>query len=506
MHLLLLSLATAPAAHAEDVPAPLAPSSMQGASALPPTAEAVRQLEAAPEAPPPPDTCAELDAYDVALQALLGASAADDAPGYATADAARTVEVEHLAALGAPLQREICTTRRAALDASLVGLRRPDTNKAPVSLDLAALQAETDGKETLGFHFKREDLASMAVDTPDAAASIKDLQLAPTRSNLGPNPWGQVDFTAYTVEFGEVKVGFSNVMVGVAPHVQLGTSPLLDAARVPNVNVKAHLFQESAALRVIQKRNDVARKAAEAEGRPFTEAEAYRPHAVDVALRGNYTYLPRGAVTGSYVSAGSTVSWAVNRYWGLHAGADYALLDSSGELDFSTIGELALGRDVPPGTFAAEARLKGELATLNVATDLRFNRIHSLILQGSSTVYARSEANDNVETAVNFLNLDELLRYDGAVPLGEDYRASVAWHLAWHHLEARIGVGVSSVPGAWLTQATELSWRFGGPLRSEERRMNKSNTDSVKQKDAKRRPGGLPVPADPLPPAPGTPR
>jgi flagellar biosynthesis GTPase FlhF len=200
---------------------------------------------------------------------------------------------------------------------------------------------------------------AMAVDAPDAAASIKEFQLAPTRANLGPNPWGQVDFTAYTLEFGEVKLGFSNVMVGVAPHVQLGTSPLLDLARVPNVNVKAHLFQESAALRVIQKRNDAARKAAEAEGRPFTEAEAYRPRSFDLAVRGNYTYLPRGAVTGSYMSAGTTASWAVNRYWGLHAGADYALLDSSGGLDFSTIGELALGRDVPPGTHAADVRLKG---------------------------------------------------------------------------------------------------------------------------------------------------
>ena len=504
MHLLLLSLATLPGARADDVPTPLDPTSMQGASTLPPTAEAVRQLEAPPDAPPPPDTCLELDAYDTATQALRAASAADDAPGYVSAETLRTEETQRLdAALasGAPLGREVCTTRRAALDASVLGLRRPDTNKTPTVLGLSQLQAETGGQEMIGFHFKREDLASMAVDAPDAAASIKEFQLAPTRANLGPNPWGQVDFTAYTLEFGEVKLGFSNVMVGVAPHVQLGTSPLLDLARVPNVNVKAHLFQESAALRVIQKRNDAARKAAEAEGRPFTEAEAYRPRSFDLAVRGNYTYLPRGAVTGSYMSAGTTASWAVNRYWGLHAGADYALLDSSGGLDFSTIGELALGRDVPPGTLAADVRLKGELATVNVATDLRFNRIHSLILQGSSTVYARSEANDNVQAAVNFLNLDELLRFDGAVPLGEDYRASVAWHMAWHHLEARIGVGVSTVPGAWLTQATEFSWRFGGPLRSEERKMKKANSDSVKQKDAKRRPGGLPVP-----PAPGSPQ
>ena len=48
--------------------------------------------------------------------------------------------------------------------------------------------------------------------------------LKPKRELMYAVPRAQVDFTAYTLEWGEVKVGLANVLVGVAPRVQVGTS------------------------------------------------------------------------------------------------------------------------------------------------------------------------------------------------------------------------------------------------------------------------------------------
>ena len=37
-----------------------------------------------------------------------------------------------------------------------------------------------------------------------------------------------------------------------------------------------------------------------------------------------------------------------------------------------------------------------------------------------------------------------------------------------------MGAGVSNVPGAWLLQSTDLSYRFGGKTRRTESRMAKT--------------------------------
>jgi hypothetical protein len=296
---------------------------------------------------------------------------------------------------------------------------------------------------------------TLSADELRAATQVPRFQaikkaFRPSPNMLPANPRGQVDYTAYTLEWGEVKLGFTNAAVGVLPHVQVGTNPILAGAlRIPNANAKVDLTSEGL---------------------------------FDVAAYGSYYSLTRGVLEGEYASVGGMTSFSVpirsktgvrGKFLSLHLGGTYNWLDSNGELDFTTIGELVTQRDIEPGTLVATAALRGETVTARAALDLRLNRRDTLLLQASSTVYARSEASDTVERAADFFSLDDALSYDGWVPPTTNYAASVAWHLSWNHLEARLGVGTSSVPGAWLMQTTELSYRFGGKTRRSEARMRR---------------------------------
>ncbi len=296
---------------------------------------------------------------------------------------------------------------------------------------------------------------TLSADELRAATQVPRFQaikkaFRPSPNMLPANPRGQVDYTAYTLEWGEVKLGFTNAAVGVLPHVQVGTNPILAGVlRVPNANAKVDLTSEGL---------------------------------FDVAAYGSYYSLTRGVLEGEYASVGGMTSFSVpirsktgvrGKFLSLHLGGTYNWLDSNGELDFTTIGELVTQRDIEPGTLVATAALRGETVTARAALDLRLNRRDTLLLQASSTVYARSEASDTVERAADFFSLDDALSYDGWVPPTTNYAASVAWHLSWNHLEARLGVGTSSVPGAWLMQTTELSYRFGGKTRRGEARMRR---------------------------------
>jgi hypothetical protein len=129
---------------------------------------------------------------------------------------------------------------------------------------------------------------------------------------------------------------------------------------------------------------------------------------------------------------------------------------------------------------AAKAKLgiddlsfRAEAVSVHVATDIRFNRRDSLILQGKAMTWA------NIETGFTpppVLGLDEAMEIadSGRAPIAETYVASVAWQFSWKTVDLRIGGGISNVPGAWLLQSTDLSYRFGGKTRRSESRMKKT--------------------------------
>ena len=96
--------------------------------------------------------------------------------------------------------------------------------------------------------------------------------LQPKRHRLEQNPYAQVDFTAYTLEWGEVKLGVTGVQMGVAPRVQLGTQPLFDLLGLYNGYAKANLL---------------------------------RVEGFDLGLIGQVVYVPLGDFKGSFIQAGS---------------------------------------------------------------------------------------------------------------------------------------------------------------------------------------------------------
>ena len=62
----------------------------------------------------------------------------------------------------------------------------------------------------------------------------------------------------------------------------------------------------------------------------------------------------------------------------------------------------------------------------------------------------------------------------GSSPVTKTYVTSAAWQFSWKKVDLRAGLGFSNVPGAWLIQSTDLSYRFGGKTRRGERKMRRT--------------------------------
>jgi hypothetical protein len=396
MSSLLVLISLALTAHAQDDAAPSpAPTSTDAPTGPAPSTEAAP----APAEPP----------------------AAAPAPAEAPAPAASTAEPSPAPAPATPAPTATSTAATPATTASPPPALTPEQLKA---------QAEDPPAPPLA---PGQITAVAEKEDPFGKKMLR--MLKPSPYHLPQNPRGHVDFTAYTLEFGEVKLGVANMTIGVLPHVQAGTSVPLDVLGIPNVTAKIHAT----------------------EGGPF-----------DIAAYGNYYALGRQNVNASYLGVGGITSFRLAEPWSLHVGGGYTRLAADAELDFATVGELLSGQKLENA--AVGLMFEGEAATARIASDVRLNRRDSIILQAEAIVWGRS-SNDVPDAVIDFLNLDEATSHNGPVPLGEALTASVAWHFAWKHLEARIGVGWSSVPGAWLLQSTELSYRFGGKTRVKERKM-----------------------------------
>lgn len=277
----------------------------------------------------------------------------------------------------------------------------------------------------------------------------KDLRyLRPSPFHLPPNPRGQVDFTAYTLEWGEVKLGLANITIGLLPHVQVGTSVPLDALGIANVTGKVHAT----------------------EGGPF-----------DIAAYANYYVMPREDFAASFLSTGAITSLTFNKYWSLHLGGGYADLEIDGQVDFSSLGTLfAFANAVPVIPF----QFSSQMVTASLATDVRFNRRDSIVLRGETVLWAKTDTSVH-PTLLSLTGLDQAVEEDGWMTPDKAYTATLAWQFAWEHIELRVGGGVSSAGTlAWLLQSAELSYRFGGKTRIKERKLRQEygeNVDSVER-------------------------
>lgn len=314
----------------------------------------------------------------------------------------------------------------------------------------------------------------------------------PHRHQYPQNPYGSTDFTAYTRERGEWKLGLASISYGVVPRVHLGTSPVLDLLGIYNGLAKWNFV---------------------------------RAKRVDLALTGSLYVVPitqllqRFDDDGSYDIAGQTIdeqdifvdrittsslslltSLQVWKGWSLHGGVGWTRASATGNLAFNDLPVIVVpGLDPIGGDLTLVPRVVGDLVDVRVATDLRFNRRDSLILQGAASVYAHAHGEISGEIAglpAELGDLDFAIGYGGPVTPAASYRASIAWQFSWRKVDLRFGVGTSAIPDTWLLQAFDLSYRFGGVTRRTERRVKKAYREDRKEIDTIEEIDFAPPPAD----------
>jgi hypothetical protein len=274
--------------------------------------------------------------------------------------------------------------------------------------------------------------------TPEQAEWLK-----PKLSLLPPNSRDQTDFTAYVLEWGELKLGLNTMQVGLLPGLQGGTSVPLLALQVPNANLKLDFV---------------------------------RAGPLDIAATGQWYSVPREGFEGRYLNAGGMLSLQILEAWSIHGGGGYAWIDTTGFPDVSQLSSWITGNSeiIDLQGELADASLAAELLTVRAATDIRFSRRDSIVLQFSSIPYAMVTTDPVPENLPPIFGLDQLLALNGPVPISQSYTASVAWQIQWKHAQLRLGVGHSSTPGAWLTQCLDFSYRFLGATRIREYRQRRT--------------------------------
>ena len=289
-----------------------------------------------------------------------------------------------------------------------------------------------------------DDQKSEALEMP-SLSKAQHRWLEPKRSKLPQVPHAQTDFTAHTLEWGETKLGLASITIGALPRTQIGTIPLLDVLGLYNGHVKVKVVQ--------------------------TDRYA-------LGLGTDLYTLRAGEMKAHSLGVSMIQSIDVFDPWSVHLGVEWDRIKSSGIPDLNALPSVFTGgasnEDFQRSQKESEWDFHLQEITLSMATDYRFNRRDSLILQASAVFWSKvSEVGYDVPP---ILGLDEVFNKDIGVsnPIAETYVASLAWQWSWRRTDLRVGVGTSNVPGAWVLQTFDLSYRFGGKTRSTERRMNKT--------------------------------
>ena len=353
------------------------------------------------------------------------------------------------------------------------GLGTASAQQAPVSGESpSSCESDTDCDE--GEHCSEQGECSSEAGQDDEAEAPADIRLGelqgatkapelseaqlrwlkPRRHLMGQVPRAQTDFTAYALEFREVRIGLANITMGALPRVQVATVPLMWAVDIRNAQMKANPI---------------------------------RFGGLDVAVEWDLYGIPLEDFEAKYRGIGGTVSLQVIEPLSVHGGFSWASLTFGGTPD----GLLPLAengalisqnedleefvRQIKESDTVSEVLENGEInitaeaVILRFAADYRFNRRDSLVFQIQAMV--SGNAKGNVELPP-ILGLEDALSVnrEETVSAADAYTASLAWHSAWKRWETRFGAGVASQRGAWLFQAMDVSYRFGGETRNTERR------------------------------------
>lgn len=314
-------------------------------------------------------------------------------------------------------------------------------------------EAEEDSTET-------PEVLAPTLDGTEKLSDVtkKDLEFFQPKHHLHEqNPYGQTDFTAYTLEWGEVKLGLASITLGILPRTQLGTIPVLDVLGIPNVNLKVNIF---------------------------------RIGPLDVGLMGDYYELSLGDFKGTWMAPGAMASVRLAEPVSLHFGGKYVMVSADGYPDITQLPSLLTGDinldewEQTLGQLQAEGgnlSLQGQVVNLKAALDFRLNRRDSFVLQFGGMAGARAEGN----LFVPVLNLDKVLdpiekSFEWNSTLMESYMVTLSYQGTFKKFDLRFGGGGSSFPFAWILQANDLSYRFGGATRWKEKRENKGWKKNLK--------------------------
>ena len=285
--------------------------------------------------------------------------------------------------------------------------------------------------------------------------------LKPKRHLLEQNPYAQIDYTAYTLEWGEVKLGITGIHMGVAPRVQLGTQPLFDLLGLYNGNAKVDLL---------------------------------RVGNLDIGVVGQGIFVPLGDFKGTFVSGGLNGSIIVTDPWSLHAGLLYGSVSARGipneppalfkawvpqeEIDQISADIEALGFD---------PEFKASVLVWRFATDYRFNRRDSIVLQAQGLGYGAINASfgEGLDPVANEI-VDILIPFASDASFSDRkvfnpaqaYVITVSWQFAWQQVGARLGGGWSADKLTWIFQGNDLNYRFWGKTRIEDRKRKKGWKES----------------------------
>jgi biopolymer transport protein ExbD len=283
--------------------------------------------------------------------------------------------------------------------------------------------------------------------------------LKPKRYKFPQDPYSNVaSFTAYTLEWGEWKIGLGTVSVGILPRTQIGTAEALDFAGAFNVYGKA----------------DIAR-AGPLDGALIVQYYRAPQWILNLATESTGLATEDLKISGSYLGLGALASLRLAAPWTLHTSVYYARPTATGIVSFDALPALLFpGLDSEDTGVDLDAKVTGDAVVLNLATDLRFNRRDSIYLWYRAPVYARARGGVSAEslgvTGDSALdNVDLIVGYGQAVNPLENYSFAFGYLAQWRHIEARIGWGFSApVQGLWIAQAFDLSYRFGGPTKRNE--------------------------------------
>lgn len=263
------------------------------------------------------------------------------------------------------------------------------------------------------------------------------------------DPYNQISYTAYTLDFGEVELGLQRAAVGIAPRVQLSTSLPLDAVGALNLGLKADVI---------------------------------RAGPVDFGLQGGgYLLSDSSGFRARWITLGAQASVVVVPRWSLHFGGSWNYLAADGIPEFSTVRPFLWGQAAQDEAEQwisdarinnADLRVRQVLASLRFATDVRLTWRDSLVVQASAIPFGAASQQAEATVAGQqvdvppILQLEELLvdtrNGSAGQAIADSYVVSLAYQASWEHLQVRFGIGSPVANPFWLLQAYELSWRFGG--------------------------------------------